>query len=31
VPFVNIGLGFCFIMYASDMRRCMLLVGNVSD
>jgi len=31
VPFVNIGVGFCFIMYASDMRRCMLLVGNVSD
>jgi hypothetical protein len=31
VPFVNIGLGFCFILYASDIRRCMLLVGNVSD
>ena len=31
VPFVNIGVGFCFILYASDMRKCMLLVGNVSD
>ena len=31
VPFVNIGAGFCFILYASDMHGCMLLVGNVSD
>ena len=31
VPFVNVGDGFCFILYASAMDRCMLLVGNVSD
>ena len=31
VPFVNIGVGFCFVLYAPAMDRCMLLVGNVSD
>jgi hypothetical protein len=31
VPGVNIGIGFCFVLYASDMRTCMVLVGNVSD
>ena len=31
VPFVNIGGGFTYVLYAPDMRRCMVLVGNVSD
>ena len=30
VPWVNMG-GFTFILYASDMSRCLLLVGNQTD
>jgi hypothetical protein len=31
IPYVNIGGGFTYILYASDMSRCLLLVGNLSD
>ncbi len=31
VPYVNIWGGFTYILYARDMSRCMLLVGNVCD
>ncbi len=31
VPYVNIWLGFTYVLYAPDMRRCLLLVGNTSD
>lgn len=31
VPFVNIGGGFTYILYAHDMSRCLLLIGNSSD
>ena len=31
VPFVNVGGGFTFVLYAPDMTRCALLVGNVTD
>lgn len=31
VPFLNVGAGFTYILYAADMSRCMLLVANVSD
>jgi hypothetical protein len=31
VPYVNMGDGFTYVLYASDMSRCLLLIGNVSD
>lgn len=31
VPFVNIWGGFTYILYAHDMSRCLLLIGNTSD
>jgi hypothetical protein len=31
VPYVNIGDGFTYVLYALDMKKCALLVGNVSD
>jgi hypothetical protein len=31
VPCVNMDGGFTFILYAEDMSRCVILVGNVSD
>ena len=31
VPYVNIGGGFTYLLYAADMSRCLLLVGNFSD
>ena len=31
VPFVNIGGGFTYILYAHDMSRCLVLIGNTSD
>lgn len=31
VPYVEMGDGFTYILYAPDMSRCMLLVGNESD
>ncbi len=31
VPYVNISGGFTYILYAPDMSRCLLLVGNTSD
>jgi len=31
VPYVNMGARFTYILYAPDMSRCMLLVGNTSD
>jgi len=31
VPFVNIGVGFTFVLYAPDLSTCALLVGNVTD
>ena len=31
VPWVNVGVGFTFILYAPDMSACTLLVGNVTD
>jgi hypothetical protein len=31
VPYVNVWGGFTYILYAPDMRRCLLLVGNTSD
>jgi hypothetical protein len=31
VPHINISGGFTYVLYAGDKKRCMLLVGNVSD
>lgn len=31
VPYVNIGCGFTYVLYARDMTKCALLVGNVCD
>lgn len=31
VPYVNIGEGFTYVLYPSDMSKCALLVGNVCD
>ena len=31
VPYVNISGGFTYILYAPDMSKCLLLVGNTSD
>jgi hypothetical protein len=31
VPYVNIGGGFTYVLYAIDMSKCALLVGNVCD
>jgi hypothetical protein len=31
VPWVNIGRGFTFVLYAPDMSACALLVGNQTD
>ena len=31
VPYVEMGRGVTYILYAPDMSRCMLLVGNESD
>ena len=31
VPYVNIWGGFMYILYAPDMGRCLLLMGNTSD
>ena len=31
VPYVNIGGGFTFILYAPDMNRCLVLMGNTCD
>ncbi len=31
VPYINISGGFTYILYAPDMSRCLLLVGNTSD
>ena len=31
VPYVEMGRGFTYILYAPDMSRCLLLVGNEAD
>ncbi len=31
VPYINISGGFTYILYAPDMSKCLLLVGNTSD
>jgi len=31
VPWVNVGVGFSYILYARDMSACVLLVANVTD
>lgn len=31
VPYVEMGEGSTYVLYAPDMSRCMLLVGNASD
>jgi len=31
VPYVNIGGGFTYVLYADDMSKCALLVGSVCD
>jgi hypothetical protein len=31
VPWVNIDIGFTYLLYAPDMTRCLVLVGNTSD
>ena len=31
IPYVNMGGGFTYIIYAEDMSCCLLLVGNISD
>jgi hypothetical protein len=31
VPYVNIGGGFTYVLYALDMSECALLVGNICD
>ena len=31
VPWVNIGAGFTYVLYAPDKSRCLLLVGNQTD
>ena len=31
VPYINISGGFTYILYAADMSRCLMLVGNTSD
>jgi hypothetical protein len=31
IPYVNIWGGFTYVLYAPDMSRCLLLVGNTSD
>lgn len=31
VPYVNISGGFTYILYASDLSQCLLLIGNTSD
>ena len=31
VPYVNMGDAFTYVLYAPDMSRCAILVGNVSD
>jgi hypothetical protein len=31
VPYVNIGGGFTYILYAADMSRCLVLMGNTCD
>lgn len=31
IPYVEMGRGFTYILYAPDMSRCLLLVGNEAD
>jgi len=31
VPWVNVGVGFTFVLYAPDVSACALLVANVTD
>jgi hypothetical protein len=31
VPAISIGDGFTYVLYANDDRRCLILVGNVSE